>query len=283
VPNALRLVLSAAAAGCVLAAPAHAAITSKNLGSIWFVGDSITQSNADNDSNGSPRKSLYDKLNAAGGYSFDYTGHYHTNVDGLPPTAASLVYHSGVSGAVIGNNVGSRVGIAQNVPTWWTLPRLATNKPNVILIMLGTNDTNADIAPATAPARLEALVDLIFAQPGAGSPSVFLATIPPSRISSVTIQRVAAFNAALPGVVSALRAEGKDVTLVDHFTPLDNAYATSMRSDNLHPNSVGNDIIAQQWFNAINARATPEPTTAASAVAAMMAAGLRMRRQRRYS
>ena len=32
--------------------------TEKDLGAIWFIGDSITQSNADGDANGSPRKSL---------------------------------------------------------------------------------------------------------------------------------------------------------------------------------------------------------------------------------
>ena len=39
---------------------------SKDLGAIWFVGDSITQSNADGDANGSPRSELYNLLNANG-------------------------------------------------------------------------------------------------------------------------------------------------------------------------------------------------------------------------
>jgi hypothetical protein len=77
---------------CVLAAllllpSARAAITpgSKDLGAIWFIGDSITQSNADGDNNGSNRKSLYDLLRASG-YTFSYTGHHTVNVDGLPTT-----------------------------------------------------------------------------------------------------------------------------------------------------------------------------------------------------
>jgi hypothetical protein len=79
---------------------------SKDLGPIWFIGDSITQSNADGDANGSPRKSLYDKL-TAGGYTFSYTGHFTANTDGLPATGGTAAtnlyhYHSGVSGAVIG-------------------------------------------------------------------------------------------------------------------------------------------------------------------------------------
>lgn len=44
----------------------------KDLGAIWFIGDSITQSNADADSQGSPRKFLYDLLKAYG-YDLDNT------------------------------------------------------------------------------------------------------------------------------------------------------------------------------------------------------------------
>jgi hypothetical protein len=55
---------------------------SKDLGAIWFVGDSITQSNADENPNGSPRKALYDLL-IAHGYAFSFTGHWKGSVDGL--------------------------------------------------------------------------------------------------------------------------------------------------------------------------------------------------------
>ncbi len=57
-----------------------------DLGAIWCIGDSITQSNADGDSSGSPRKALYDLL-IANDYDFTYTGHFTANVDGLPTTA----------------------------------------------------------------------------------------------------------------------------------------------------------------------------------------------------
>jgi hypothetical protein len=40
---------------------------SKNLGSIWFIGDSITQGNSDNDPHGyTVRSTLYNYLSAAG-------------------------------------------------------------------------------------------------------------------------------------------------------------------------------------------------------------------------
>ena len=243
---------------------AEAEITSKNLGSIWFIGDSITQSNADGDSSGSPRKSLYDKLNAAGGYTFTYTGHRQDNRDGLPKDS-SYTYHSGISGSVIGDNVPDtpRLGHTQNLSSFWNTGRLATVKPNVILIMLGTNDIYLPVDAPNAPARLGAFIDAIYALPGVGNPSVFVATIPPDRASAEITARVAVFNAALPGVVDGLKAQGNDVTLVDHFTPLNDNFNTLMILDalKLHPNGAGNNVIAQQWFDAIQARAVPEPTT----------------------
>jgi lysophospholipase L1-like esterase len=255
-PKALHLAIGAFAVILVCERPANAEITSKNLGAIWFVGDSITQSNADGDSNSSPRKELYDLLNAAGGYTFTFTGHSKSNLDGLPDDD-SYRYHSGISGSVIENDLEKRKGHTQNLSKFWNSGRLATVKPNVILIMLGTNDIYLPIDAANAPKRLLAFLDAIYALPDVGSPSVFLATIPPDRASEEVAARVATFNAALPEVVKDLKARGKDVTLIDQFTPLNEDFDKLMVLDalKLHPNAEGNKVIARQWFNAIEARA----------------------------
>jgi len=229
---------------------------SKNIGAVWFIGDSITQSNADGDPGGSPRKSLYDLL-VANGYAFTYTGHYTDNVDGLPATggtpASNLYqYHSGISGSVIGNDYDGRTGMTQHTPTFWTSGRLAVVKPDVILIMLGANDVNTVIDLPNAPARLTNLVHTIYAQPGVGNPTIFLASITPNRTTVPTApNNVTAFNAAIPGLVADLRTQGKDVRYVDQFTPIESAYASNMMGDNLHPNATGNRTMARQWFYAI--------------------------------
>jgi hypothetical protein len=248
--------------GTGLAQPTGITVGSKNIGAVWFIGDSITQSNADGDANGSPRKALYDLL-LANGYSFSFTGHYTDNVDGLPTTGGTAdtnlyQYHSGISGSVIGSDISGRVGMTQNTPSFWTSGRLATVKPNVILIMLGTNDVDQNIDLANAPARLTTLVNTIYAQPGVGTPCVFVASIPPNRTNVPDDPtHTATFNAAVPGVVSAQRSLGRDVRFVDQFTPLESAYATAMAGDNLHTNTTGNATLARQWFNAIDAVANP--------------------------
>lgn len=253
-----RLLLPLWPACLALSIQTNAAIVpgSKDLGSIWFIGDSITQGNADGNPNGSPRKSLYDKLLTAG-YTFTYTGNLTVNIDGLPTTGNSPAnnlyqYHSGVSGAVIGTNwTGDRKGLTQELPAWWTSERLAVVKPNVILLMIGANDVDLEIDLPNAMTRLTSLINTIYNQPGVGNPTILLATITPNRNRASVPSRVTAFNAGIPGVVQAFQKLGKDIYLVDQFSDLDANFATAMMPDKLHPNSVGNDYIAQNWFNAI--------------------------------
>lgn len=249
----------AAFLACASVSPAR---TGKDLGAIWFIGDSITQSNADGDKDGSPRKALHDLL-VKDGYQFSFTGHFAANPDGLPATGKTPAdnlyhFHSGISGAVIGADNGSRKGLTQNIPAFWKTGRLASAKPKVIIIMLGANDINSDIETATAPERLGALVDTIYAQPDVGNPTVLISNITPNRVPKTNATgRVAAYNAAVPQVVAKLRARGRNVHFVDVFGPVDREYDKTMdldpdpaktRFDHLHPGRYGNEVMAKQWF-----------------------------------
>jgi pimeloyl-ACP methyl ester carboxylesterase len=231
----------------------------KDLGAIWFIGDSITQSNADGDPNGSPRKSLYDLLKA-NGYSFSYTGNHTRNPEGLPMSGNSPAdnlyhYHTGFSGYLITKGSSPKRkrigGIGSGLSNYWTSGRLASVKPELILIMLGTNDIGHGYEIGGAPARLATLLDDICALPGVGNPTIFLASIPPNRRSDAERANVVIFNESIPGIVESYRAKGKKIFFVDQFTPLDNEYKKNMRGDNLHPNATGNDTMAQAWFEAI--------------------------------
>ncbi len=250
---------------CGLLAPVSAAgITagSDDLGAIWFLGDSITQSNADGDSKGSPRQALHDLL-AAKGYHFSFTGHARSNREGLPKTqdepADNLYhYHSGVSGIQIGKKDGDS-GITPNLPDWWSQGRLAVVKPDVILVMIGTNDVGRANDLRNAPRRLRTLLQTIYAQPDVGQPTVFLASIPPNGRSDKQAADVAAFNARVPKIVAGFKKRGHDIHFVDQFVALNADYAANMRKDNLHPNATGNQTMACQWFEAIESLANPQP------------------------
>lgn len=252
------------------------------LGDIWFIGDSITQSNADGDINGSPRKSLYDLLKLEH-VTFSYTGHHAANVDGLPATgdtpAADLYrYHSGISGSVIGQHLENkgRVDMTTNIDSgkkFWTHGRLAVEKPQIILIMLGANDINANVGAVEAPNRISLLVDKIMSQPDVGQPTFFVSKITPNRIDAPRIARVAAFNAALPDIVAAQREKGRNIYLVDNFTPIDNDYANAMRPDNLHPNAKGNDYIGRAWRDAIMRRFNSDPDKSTTSYGSFLESG----------
>ena len=279
--------------------PARATILSgsTNLGAIWFVGDSITQSNADGDGNGSPRKSLYDRL-TAGGYTFTYTGSSTNNPDGL--SGINYTSHSGYSGSMVTNptNMDGRVDMTatlngtfgtSGVSNQWGTGLLATVKPNVVLIMLGTNDIDqmarTGSNPAAVALNLQAYVNKIYSLPGSINPTVFISTIAPNRTDGVNGTKTvntASFNAALPNVAAALHAALKDVYLVDSFTPLNNNYSTAMNGDNLHPNATGNGLIADAWYAGIVSRvtATPEPSTGGLLGISALAAALVRRRRR---
>lgn len=259
-----------------------AATASVNLGPIWFIGDSITQSNADGDGNGSPRESLRQLL-TANNYSFSYTGHSTSNVDGLPttgnsPTTNLYHYHSGVSASLIGTGTSGRTNMTANIPNWWNSGRLAFAEPSIALIMLGTNDTDINDDVANAPDRMGTLINTILSQPGGSDTSFFVAQIPPNLANATENNRVINFNNGLATLVSDLQNTGLDINLVDMYTPI-NADSGNLMRDTLHTNAAGNDVLAQQWFNAIEDRfaPVPEPTTAFLISFASLAAFIRRR------
>ena len=244
---------------------------SKDLGAIWFIGDSITQSNADGNPKGSPRKSLYDLL-TANGYAFTYTGHFTKNVDGLPTSGTTVAdnlyhYHSGISGSVIGDNYDRRIGMTQNLSTFWISGRLAEVKPGIVLILLGTNDVGLSYDLPNAPKRLKVLLENLYELPDIGTPTVFLSTMPPNRRNAEDEANVFAFNAFVPGIAADFQSQGRDVRFVDQFTPINSAYKDNMRPDNLHPNAAGNDTMAKQWFGAIAAAVNGPSANSTQAIA----------------
>jgi lysophospholipase L1-like esterase len=136
---------------------------------------------------------------------------------------------------------------------------LTANRPDVLLLMEGTNDL-LDLEPGAAAARA-ALQDMIrLAKDRAVR--VLLATIPPQRAGGLRNRdRVAAL---IPSFNESLRqlAAQEGVTLVDVYNALKDRLDL-IGVDDLHPTAQGYDVIAQTWFDAIKMTLEERATLAA--------------------
>jgi lysophospholipase L1-like esterase len=123
---------------------------------------------------------------------------------------------------------------------------IATYKPNIILLMIGTNDMHYSIDLSNAPTRLGKLIDEIISD-APGSLLVVATIIPANGAQNTPTQ---AYNAAVPAVVQARMTQGKHVILVDMYASM-KSWSTSIYTDSEHPNDAGYTIMANTWYSAI--------------------------------
>ncbi|NUQ96778.1 MAG: hypothetical protein HOY79_09500 [Streptomyces sp.] len=174
------------------------------------LGDSITWGYASPSGNGY-RGYLYNDL-AAEGHSLDFVGSLRNGTMSDPDNEG----HSGW-------RIDQIAGIADSV--------LATYRPNVVTLEIGTNDLNGNYQVPTATDRLKSLIDQITADvPDA---TVLVGTLIVSTSATEEAARPG-FNAKLPGIVQGEQAAGKHVSLVDM-----SALTTADLADSLHPNDGG--------------------------------------------
>jgi len=135
-------------------------------------------------------------------------------------------------------------------PTGGTASVLTTYKPNIVLLMIGTNDINGNMDVSNAPSRLESLINQITSN--VPSALVVVASIIPSQ-NDGTNRNFQTYNAAIPGVISKASAAGKHVVYLDNWAAFsaDSSYKTKLMTDNLHPNDAGYVVLGQSWYKAI--------------------------------
>lgn len=151
--------------------------------------------------------------------------------------------HEGYSGYTI--DPSSRSGISPLVDA-----ALSAAKPNIILLMIGTNDIDLSVDVATAPMRLGNLLDRIITD----TPNALLvvAKLTPLNYDAGN-ERVRAYNDAMPALIASRSAAGKHITLVDMYAPFvaNPNFKTALLADQWHPNPAGYLIMAQTWYDAI--------------------------------
>ncbi|HEX3770584.1 MAG TPA: SGNH/GDSL hydrolase family protein [Polyangiaceae bacterium] len=200
------------------------------------LGDSITAIG------GSYRAPLFRRARQAG-QSLTFVGSQEAgpqDVDGAPFPRA----HEGHPGYTIDPG-GGRQGIAPLVPG-----AIAAYRPQIVTLMIGTNDVDTHLDLPNAPRRLAALVDAI--ESAAPDALLVLAQIVPTA-SAEEDADVVAYNAAMPALVDERARAGKHIVLVDmHGAFKKNPrYGAELLFDNLHPNDAGYAVMAEVWYAAL--------------------------------
>jgi len=141
-------------------------------------------------------------------------------------------------------NPSSKGGIAGAI----TDQSCSTYKPNIVLLMIGTNDILQNIDLGNAPARLASLVDEIITD--APNALLVVSSIPPC-CNDATVQT---YNATIPDMVKSRAQAGKHILFVDAHAAFvkDANYKTDyISSDGLHPSSNGYAVIGDLFYGAI--------------------------------
>lgn len=205
------------------------------------LGDSITYGLG---AAGGYRAPLFQLLTNAG-YQVDYVGTQSDNsAPGLPDPAheGHLSWTIRQLGAIIPD----------------VIDKIAD--PDVILLLVGTNDYSQEDDPANATNRLESLiVNLATLRPYA---KIIVANLLP-REEPFDSEIQSTFNPALPGLVQRQRDLGREV----YFNNLRSAVSLSDFPDQLHPGAAGYRKLATNWLGAITNLFSPEGSSNPPAIA----------------
>ncbi|KAK7006402.1 SGNH hydrolase-type esterase domain-containing protein [Favolaschia claudopus] len=118
-------------------------------------------------------------------------------------------------------------------------------KPNIVTILVGTNDVGANLDAANAPLRLTKMIQDVLDGEVAGV-CVVVSTLPPNRDSRAN-GRITSFNAALSDVVRDFVDAGRAVVLVDCHAVV----GVEDLVDWTHPNDAAYERMARVFYDGI--------------------------------
>lgn len=125
---------------------------------------------------------------------------------------------------------------------------LATQRPDDILLLAGTNDLKQGFSAASIAANISGMLSTI----ASTSPStqIYVATILPLAANVVSAASLNAANSSITSAVQAAAASGIKVKLVD----TSNVTQADISADGVHPLPSGYSKLAQDWYAAITAQ-----------------------------
>lgn len=223
------------------------------IGNLWPLGDSITWGQGPEPPPGGCgyRDPLYVSMAAAGMGA--------THVGTL--TGGQDVATCPISGIALAND--GHVGficsqIQSGAPGWYA----SIPSPRVILLDIGTNDLIriATGVPGCSLAQTIADFDSMLAVLVGLNPNIFFFVSNMQPMPNLTvIPEFAPFNAHIASRVTAYRAAGRNMYLVDLFTCMNSIAepnpGADFNSGGVHPNASGYTKMAARWFSTIQAAA----------------------------
>lgn len=177
------------------------------------------------------------------GWPYVTTDQDGSRVGGYEPPLEKMLIASGQQAVVLNYGHPGELSSEGNIRIQEVLDK---EHPAVVLVMEGTNDLWY-FNTATVMTNLASMVDKVI-KSGA---SPILATITPDTREAKPVME-------MNDIIRAW-AKNNNVQLADQYAALVDDW-DSLRSDELHPNQAGYDVIAQTWLSAINykkAKITP--------------------------
>jgi lysophospholipase L1-like esterase len=206
------------------------------------LGDSITEGYGS--SGGGYRVELFRKTLQAG-QNITFVGSL-TNGPNTVDNQPFPQRHEGHGGYTIDTD-GGHNGISGQI----TDSALSMYHPNIVLLMIGTNDLNGNVDVNNAPTRLANLMDDILDS----SPDTLLVVSTIIPMANGNNNKVAPYNDAIVGLVDDRAGAGKHVIMVDIWTAFtaDPNYQNTWMTDSLHPNDTGYAVLGTSFYDAISA------------------------------
>lgn len=196
---------------------------------IMLLGDSITQGDRERNTY---RRPLWQKLQEADFDTVNFVGSQTENSDGPNPNPDFDLDHEGHSGFRTDE-------ILLQLDDW-----VESAQPDVVLIHLGTNDILQVQSAESTVDELGQVIDTL--RDENPNVTIFLAQIIPTINNN---DELLALNEQIPVLAAEKDLEDSPIIVVDQFSGFSLADDTY---DSIHPNSDGENKIAEQWLTSLS-------------------------------